>query len=208
MNGYIKKFLIYFFAGFALIYIASFFLPVLSEKGGKYGLIFGIIGFIALVLFVVLFSMKTMMGSFMKSFPFADFKGFPLGGKSAEAPDIPNGIATWATISNFQQSGINMSMGTFQYYEMLIDLNVEGMDGTTWPARIKQLIPLAQLNMFQIGMRISVKYDPNDKSKVVLTTENPNRGGGGGSMDIPGYGTVNSQTAQAAMQTAPRDITL
>lgn len=209
MNEYSKKFLIYFFAGFALIFIAAFFLPVLSEKGGKYGLAFGIIGFIALVLFIVLFTMKKMMGSFMKNFPLGDFKGFLFGGKGAAAPDITNGIATWATITNFQQSGINMSMGTFKYFEMLIDVNVEGTDGTTWPARIKQLIPLAQLNMFQVGARISVKYDPNDKSKVVLTTENPGQGGGGGgSIDIPGYGTVNSQTAQAAMQTAPRDITL
>ena len=207
MEKIFKKYLIYFFAGFILIFIGSLLLPMLAKSGGKYGLIIGIIGFVALVLFIILFTMKKMVGSFMGAFPFGDFKGL-LGGKGATAPDIPKGIATWATITNFQQSGINMSMGTFQYYEMLIDLNVEGIDDTIWPARIKQLVPLAQLNMFQIGTRISVKYDPNDKSKVILTTVNPNPGGGGGSMDIPGYGTVNSQTAQTAMQTAPRDITL
>ena len=206
MDKIIKKNLIYFFAGFIIIAAASFFLPKLATSGGQYGMIFGIIGFVTLVLFIVLFTMKKMMGSFMAAFPFGDFKDF-LGGKGAEAPDIPNGIAAWATITNFQQSGVNMSMGTFKYFEMLLDLNVKGADGTTWPARIKQLIPLAQLNMFQIGSNISVKYDPNDKSKVVLTTESPG-GQGGGSLDIPGYGTVNSQTAQAAMQTAPRDITL
>lgn len=208
MNKIIKNYLFYFGAGFILIVIGSFLLPKVATSGGKYGLIFGIIGFVASVLFIILFVTKKMAGDIMSNFPIGEFTGFPFSGKSAAAPDIPNGIATWATITNFQQSGINMSMGTFQYYEMLIDLNVEGTDGTTWPARVKQMVPLAQLNMFQIGTRISVKYDPNDKSKVVFTTQNPNQGGGGASMDIPGYGTINSQTAQAAMQTAPKDITL
>lgn len=232
MNKIFKKFTLYLLGAFILITIVIFALPRLIGSSSKDGLIIGIIAFVALVSFVVPFTIKKITSNFMTKFsscdfkgfpfgnfkgfpfgdskdsPFGDFKGFPFGGKVATTPDIPNGIVTGATITNFQQSGVNMSMGTLQYYEMLIDLNVEGIDDTVWPARIKQLIPLAQLNMFQIGSRISVKYDPNDKSKVNLTTEKPDHGGGGSNMDIPGYGTVNSQTTRDGMQTAPRDITL
>ncbi len=97
-----------------------------------------------------------------------------IASKGLKPPELLNGIPALATITNFQQSGINLKMGTYQYYEMLIDVNVHGTDGSKWPACIKQMIALAQLNMFQIGATITVKYDPDKKSKVVLSNETPN----------------------------------
>lgn len=151
----IKKFLIYFIIGFILIGVASFFLPLAAYSFGKYGLIISVTLFIILVLAFVYIISK-------------------VAGKGLKPPDLPNGIPALATITNFQQSGINLKMGTYQYYEMLIDVNVHGTDGSKWPARIKQMISLAQLNMFPIGATITVKYDPNNKAKVVLSNEMPN----------------------------------
>ena len=189
------KSFIRFAIGFIIILIGAALLPVVAIKFGTSGLIIGIFLFVLLVLGVIFLSFK----SALSNFPFDDM--------TSKTEDIPNGIVVAATITNFQQSGVNMSMGTLKYFEMLIDVNVHDIDGTIWPARIKQMVPLGQLNMFQICAAISVKYDPNDKSKVILTTEMPGSSKVS-SVDIPGYGTANSQTAQSAVQNAPADITL
>lgn len=93
--------------------------------------------------------------------------------KGMEPEDIPNGIAAVGTITNFQQGSSVISIGVTEYYEMLIDLNIEAPDGSLWPVRIRQYVPLAQLNRYQIGRSISVKYDPNNRSKVVLNPTFP-----------------------------------
>ena len=73
-----------------------------------------------------------------------------------------------------------------------------------------EMIPLAQIAVFQPGVSFAALYDPNDKTKVVIdqnagNSQAPVRNN---SVDIAGYGTVNSQMANAAKQTAPQDITL
>lgn len=82
--------------------------------------------------------------------------------------DIPNGILSPATITNVQQSNVNMSMGNVQYYKMLIDVNVDATDGASWAGQIKQMVPLAQLSVLTTGNKITVKYDPNNHSSIIL----------------------------------------
>ncbi|MEO8116449.1 MAG: hypothetical protein ABI653_02295 [Bacteroidota bacterium] len=164
-----NKFLLYFFIGFIIIGVASFFLPIAIFSLGKYGLVIAVTVFIIIVLAFVYLMTK-------------------VAAKGLKPPNLPNGIPALATITNFQQSGINLQMGTYQYYEMLIDVNVHGNDGSNWPARIKQMISIAQLNMFPIGATITVKYDPDKKSKVVLSNEIPN---GSHVFNSPGFNGIN-----------------
>jgi hypothetical protein len=87
---------------------------------------------------------------------------------SLKPKDIPNGLPATATVIKSFQGGMSMRYGGYQYYSLVIEVNVTNPQGETWPAKIEQLVPITQVGLFQPGISFAVKYDPNNKSKVVI----------------------------------------
>ncbi len=80
--------------------------------------------------------------------------------------DIPQGVSASATVTACRQGNQKITMGVKEYYQLFIDVVVES-EGT-WPATIKYMAPITQVGAFLPGTRLSVKYDPADRTRVVL----------------------------------------
>lgn len=175
----------FFQMGFIFLAIAlviSFnFLPEEYQVWRPY-VLFGIVGLILAFVFfkigkLLIFvkrllneeiTMEETVGLFnksMKKFGVSESLDLDLGNK-----DIPNGIVTEATVTQFQQGNTRIKKGVAEYYEMLIDVEVHGSYGSNWPARIKRVLPLADFAMYLVGTKIKVKYDPNNKQNVILAS--------------------------------------
>lgn len=182
-----NKFLIYFFIGFIAIFAASFLLPIVIANYGMNGMIFGVIGFIVLVLAIVFSLIK-----FAKT--------------GLNTTDIPNGLPATAMVKSCTQGNLKMTFGGVQeVYQLLIEVIVQNPHGETWPATIKAMIPLTQIATFQPGVSFLVKYDPQNKKKVII---DQTAGTEQSDVNISGYGKITQQNILTAKQNAPRDITL
>lgn len=82
--------------------------------------------------------------------------------------DIPNGLPATATVIRSYQAGMSMRAGAYQFYSIVIEVNVRNPQGETWPAKIEQMLPVTEVGLFQPGVSFSVKYDPKNKSKVII----------------------------------------
>lgn len=118
--------------------------------------------------------------------------------------DIPNGLPATATVISASQGHTRMSMGVHQYFQLVIRVSVRNDRGETWPATITQMVPLTQVGIFQPGMSFPVKYDPDDRSNVVI--DRHGTAGQRGPVDIPGYGQVDASTVAAAKMAAPQEL--
>ncbi|MGX9985457.1 hypothetical protein [Soonwooa purpurea] len=87
---------------------------------------------------------------------------------SLKPKDIPNGLPATATVIKSYQAGMSMRAGANQFYSIIIEVNVTNPQGETWLAKIEQMLPITQVGIFQPGVQFAVKYDPNNKSKVVI----------------------------------------
>lgn len=182
-----KNIIIYFVLGFIIIGAVSIFLPQIAMNIGDHGITITVVAFTILVLLVT-FGVKKLVRSDMK------------------ADHLPNGIPAIATVISCQQGNYKVSFGGVQeVFQLIIDVTVENKEGETWPANIKAMIPLTQIAVFLPGVRFAVKYDPNNKKKVVID-QNPVTQPS--EVNIPGYGTMSQQNIQSAKQNAPKDITL
>jgi|GEM_PF-1027170 len=170
--------------------------------GGSFWLI--VIGFIAFIIVMIVVLQRWLLGGLK-----------PI--------DIPNGLAATATVIRSYQAGMAMRAGANQFYSITIEVNVTNPQGETWSAKIEQMLPVTQVGIFQPGVNFAVKYDPNNKSKVVIdqsaqTQNSGNTANSGfgtnaqqkpfGSVNIPGFGTVDSMMANQAKQHQPEDIVL
>ena len=119
---------------------------------------------------------------------------------------IENGVPATATVISCRQGNLKLTLGVTEVYKLIIQVNVTNAQGETWDATLEEMIPITQVTVFQPGVSFSVLYDPNDKSKVVI---NQNAGGSqaGNSVNVPGYGDITTQMANAAKQSAPQDVT-
>ena len=84
---------------------------------------------------------------------------------------IQSGLIASAKVLNLQQTGLNVSMGTFQNYQVRIDVNVFGPNETSWPAVITAIVPIVELAKYAVGNTISVIYDQQNPQNVALGTE-------------------------------------
>lgn len=100
-----------------------------------------------------------------------DFTKQTLSGEMFKPEAIPNGVPAGARIVSVAQSGTSMTVSNIQFYELHIDVQVLGEDGSQWPARITQMVDLTNLAVLRPGEVIGVMYDPADPSHVVASTE-------------------------------------
>ncbi len=149
----------------------------------------GIIVFIGFVFVIIFFAMKYAK-------------------KMIKPKTLTNGLPATATVIRSYQGNMKVTFGGVQEnFRMIIEVNVRNNSGETWQAKMEEMIPIQQIGLFQPGVSFKVLYAPNDRSKVVFDqSQQPQKNTA--SVNIPGYGEVNAQTAQAAKQTAPQDITL
>lgn len=85
--------------------------------------------------------------------------------RAHRSKDIPGGSPAFATVVACQQADrkvINLK----EYYQLHLDVIVH--NGDSWPATIKHLAPKAKLGEFQPGAIFPVKFDPTDRSRVVI----------------------------------------
>lgn len=131
---------------------------------------------------------------------------------SLKPKDIPNGLPATATVIRSYQGNMRVTIGGVnQNYQLIIEVNVTNPQGETWPAKMEEMINITQIGMFQPGVSFAVKYDPNDRSKVVFDQSAQTSGSQQkpfGSVNVPGYGTVDSIMANQAKQHQPQDIVL
>lgn len=131
---------------------------------------------------------------------------------SLKPKNIPNGLPATATVIRSYQGNMRVTIGGVnQNYQLIIEVNVTNPQGETWPAKMEEMINITQIGMFQPGVSFAVKYDPNDRSKVVFDQSAQTSGSQQkpfGSVNVPGYGTVDSIMANQAKQHQPQDIVL
>lgn len=114
------------------------------------GFWYGVLGFVVLVVGGIYFGQRWLFSS-------------------VKPKDIPNGLPATATVIRSYQSGMAMRYAKVHfYYELIIEVNIRNLQGETWQAKIEQVVPMAQLGMFAPGLSLAVKYDPKNKSKVVM----------------------------------------
>ena len=181
------KNLIYFFIGFIIIGIASFFLPQAAMSFGNYGITIIVVAFTILVLFITFVVQKLVKNGL-------------------NSDQIPNGIPATATVISSQQGNFKLTFGGVQeIYQLIIEATVQNRQGETWPARIKAMIPITQISTFQPGVSFLVKYDPQNKKRVVIDKDASSEAA---EVNVPGYDKMTHQSIMAAKQNAPKDITL
>lgn len=173
-------------------------------KSGAIGLINRVLGpifWIGLVLFI--------------AFIFAAiFKAKKYLLKKISAREIPGGLPATATVISCAQGNMKLRMGVQEVYQLTIDVNVTNTQGETWPANLKEFIPITQVGVFQPGVTFSVVYDPNDRSKIALPqpgNANATPGQNQGqplptSIEVPGGATITSQMAAEAARNQPQNI--
>lgn len=114
------------------------------------GFWYGVLGFVVLVIGGIYFGQRWLFSSI-------------------KPKDIPNGLPATATVTRSYQSGMAMRYAKVHfYYELIIEVTVRNLQGEIWQAKIEQVVPMAQLGMFVPGLSFAVKYDPKNKSKVVI----------------------------------------
>jgi len=154
--------------------------------------IIGVFAFIAFTLGSIYFSQRWLLGSL-------------------KPKDIPNGLPATATVIKSYQAGMAMRAGANQFYSITIEVNVTNPQGESWPAKIEKMLPVTEVGMFQPGVSFAVKYDPNNKSKVVIdqsaqTQQQPNQASNiNKAINNPNAGYTN-QDVLNAKQAAPADI--
>ncbi len=132
---------------------------------------------------------------------------------SLKPKDIPNGLPATATVIKSYQGNMRVSIGGVnQNYQLIIEVNVTNPQGETWQAKMEEMVNITQIGIFQPGVSFAVKYDPNNRSKVVIDqsaqTQQQSQQPFNNSYNIPGFGTVNSQMAQQAVHNQPQEIVL
>lgn len=115
--------------------------------GGNFWLV--IIGFVLFMILLVYILQRWLLGGL-------------------KPKDIPNGLPATATVIKSYQSGMSMRAGANQFYTIIIEVTVNNPQGQNWPAKIEQMLPVTQVGIFQPGVQFAVKYDPNNKNKVVI----------------------------------------
>ncbi|MBW7866976.1 MAG: hypothetical protein H3C31_01485 [Brumimicrobium sp.] len=177
MNSFIKKFAIVFVA----VFIASFFMVKLGA--------IGVVLFIVVLLGGMFWIFKSMGGGMSNL-----LKG----------EDIPNGVSATATVISSRQGNMRISMGVQQSFQLIIEVNVtNGQE--TWPATIKAMIPLTQVGVFQPGVSFSVKYDPNNRSRVIID-QSAGQQQQQHTTHVPGVGDYTTEMRQQGMAAAPIEI--
>ena len=116
--------------------------------------------------------------------------------------NIPNGLPATATVISVKQGNFKIKIGVAEYYSLVIDAEIVNQQGEKWLAKIKHTVPITQISIFQPGVSFAVKYDPNNRSKVVI---DQNTGDGNQHVGAAGY---SAHEVQSAMQSAPEDLTL
>lgn len=128
------------------------------------GFWYGVLGFVVLIIGGIYFGQRWLFSSM-------------------KPKDIPNGLPATATVIRSYQSGMAMRYAKVHfYYELIIEVSVRNLQGETWQAKIEQVVPMAQLGMFVPGLSFAVKYDPKNKSKVVIAQSMQEQGMGYGNI--------------------------
>lgn len=160
-NNFSKKFArtsLLMGAGIGIFAIAMIYFTMKMSSGGNDNFILRILGnsfwyiVIGFVVFIILLIYV--------------LQRWLLGGLKPK--DIPNGLPATATVIKSYQAGMSMRAGAYQFYSIVIEVNVRSPMGETWPARIEQMLPVTEVGLFQPGISFPVKYDPRNKSKVMI----------------------------------------
>lgn len=165
----IKRILIFV----ALIVIASILGTILPLLGFsfKYTVFFMILN--SVLFFLLFFPMYKMV--FKLIFGNKNSKTSPLASIFGSEPiTIQNGLVATAKVLNLQQTGLNVSMGTFQNYQVRIDVNVLGPNQASWPAAITAIVPIVDLAKYAVGNIIPVIYEQQNPQIVALGTNEMN----------------------------------
>lgn len=158
--------------------------------GGSFWFI--VIGFVVFIILIIYILQRWLLGGL-------------------KPKDIPNGLLATATVIKSYQAGMSMRAGANQFYSIIIESNITNPQGETWFAKIEQMLPVTQVGIFQPGVQFAVKYDPTNKSKVVIdqsaqTQQQPNQASNiNKAMKNPNAGYTN-QDVLNAKQAAPADI--
>lgn len=194
-----------------------------SKKFTSYSLLLGL-GIVALLLIIFWFSgvfgvINSVIGP-IGIIALLAFIAFTLGSiyftqrwilGGLKSKGIPNGLPATATVIKSYQARMSMRAGANQFYSLIIEVNIINPQGETWQAKIEQMLPVTQVGIFQPGVQFAVKYDPNNKSKVVIDqsaqtqnqanqTSNINQ-----AMNNPNAGYTNQDVINAA-QAAPAEL--
>lgn len=146
------KYLLTIFGGIVMMAITIFIVVMAGMHYGEESpqFITAIVGTVIVILLLVLFANKVLKSEI-------------------KIKDIPNGLSAIATVTKCYQSGEAILSGRVAtHYKLIIEVNVTNPQGETWQAKMKEMINITQIGMFQPGVSFAVKYDPNHRNKVVF----------------------------------------
>lgn len=146
------KYLLTIIGGIVLMGIAIFIVVMMGMHYGEESpqLIASLVGTVVLILVLVLFANKILKSE-------------------TKLKTIANGLPAVATVIQSYQGGQAILSGRVPtHYQLIIEVNVRNPHGETWKATMKEMLPVTQVGVFQPGVQFAVKYDPNNRNKVVI----------------------------------------
>lgn len=150
------KYLLTIFSGIVIMGITIFIVVMAGIYYGEESpqFIAAIVGTVIVILLLVLFANRIL-------------------NSEIKPKSIPNGLQAVATVIKSYQSGEAILSGRVAtHYKLILEVNVTNPQGETWQTKMKEMINITQIGMFQPGVSFAVKYDPNDRRKVVFAPTN------------------------------------
>lgn len=87
--------------------------------------------------------------------------------------DIPNGLPGRATVISSRQGNQRMKRGAYEFYQLILDVNVVASSGETWQTQMKEMVSIVQVGSFLPGASFAIKYDPTNRNNITFDrTEN------------------------------------
>jgi hypothetical protein len=82
---------------------------------------------------------------------------------------LEGGVPAQARILSVEMGDAKLTRkGVDERWLVVLDLEVRPADGPTFAARAEHFVPLLEIPRFQAGEVVDVRYDPQDRTKVVV----------------------------------------
>lgn len=78
------------------------------------------------------------------------------------------GIDATAIIIHIEKTGLKIREGVNEFWEVVLDLEIEIPVEKPYPLSIKHLVPILEIPRFQPGKILEIKVDPSEKNKITI----------------------------------------
>jgi hypothetical protein len=123
---------------------------------------------IVLVIFLVVGVGITALVLALVALAFAPFVVRALRQRSVNKQLMATGETAPATLVTMQQTGVKMTVGVNESWQVNLLLQVQPADGSAFQAQVPHMVSVLEIPQYQPGATLLVRFDPNDRTKVAV----------------------------------------